>query len=63
MFEGNWNWSELSRVIPLVDIRRYPHLPWNKEGLSRNSTLTVDDIESLQDKNGIGIVYQRGYLL
>ena len=44
MFEGNWNWSELSRVIPLVDIRRYPHLPWNKEGLSRNSTLTVYDI-------------------
>ena len=52
MFEGKWNWFWLSRVIPLVDIRRYPDLPWSKEGLSHNPTLTVDDIQSLKIKNG-----------
>ena len=49
MFEGKWNWFWLSRVIPLVDIRRYPDLPWSKEGLSHNPTLTVDDIQSLPE--------------
>ena len=52
MFEGEWDWFWLSRVIPLSDIRRYPNLPWDKEGLSENSTLTVDDIESLSDIDG-----------
>ena len=52
MFEGKWNWFWLSRVIPLVDIRRYPDLPWNRAGLSENSTLTVDDIEHLPVKDG-----------
>ena len=52
MFEGNWNWHALSRVIPLVEVRKYPNLPWDKTGLSYNPTLTVDDIQSLQVKNG-----------
>ena len=52
MFEGEWDWFWLSRVIPLSDIRRYPNLPWNKGGLSYNPTLTVDDIESLSDIDG-----------
>ena len=52
MFEGKWDWTELSRVVPLVDVRRYPHLPWDKKGLSRNPTLTIDDIQSLSDKDG-----------
>ena len=52
MFEGKWDWTELSRVVPLVDVRRYPHLPWDKKGLSRNPTLTIDDIQSLSDIDG-----------
>ena len=52
MFEGNWNWLALSSVVPLVDVRRYPDLPWDKTGLSQNPTLTVDDIQSLQIKDG-----------
>ena len=52
MFEGEWNWFWLSSVIPLVDVRRYPDLPWDKTGLSQNPTLTIDDIEHLQVKDG-----------
>ena len=52
MFEGNWNWLALSSVIPLADIRRYPDLPWDKTGLSQNPTLTVDDVQHLDIKNG-----------
>ena len=52
MFEGKWNWTALSRVIPLVDVRRYPNLPWSKEGLSRNPTLSVSDIQSLSEIDG-----------
>ena len=52
MFEGKWSWVNLSSVIPLVDVRRYLDLPWNKGGLSRNPTLTIDDIQSLKIKNG-----------
>ena len=52
MFEGNWNWLALSSVVPLVEVRRYPHLSWDKEGLSYNPTLTVDDIQSLSDIDG-----------
>ena len=52
MFEGEWDWFWLSRVIPLSDVRRYPDLPWDKEGLSYNSTLTVDDIQSLSEIDG-----------
>ena len=52
MFEGEWDWFWLSSVIPLSDIRISPDLPWNKEGLSENSTLTVDDIESLSEIDG-----------
>ncbi len=52
MFEGEWDWYDLSSVIPLVDVRRYLDLPWDIEGLSLNSTLTVDDIEHLQVKDG-----------
>ena len=50
MFEGEWDWFELSSVIPLVDVRRYPDLPWDKTGLSQNPTLTIDDIEHLQSE-------------
>ena len=49
MFEDEWNWYELSSVIPLVEVRRYPDLPWNKDGLSQNPTLTIDDIQSLSE--------------
>ena len=49
MFEGKWDWTELSRVVPLVDVRRYPDLPWDKVGLSENPTLSVSDIQSLSD--------------
>ena len=42
----------LSSMIPLVDIRRYPNLPWSKAGLSCNHTLTLDDVHHLQVKNG-----------
>ena len=52
MFEGEWDWFWLSRVIPLSDIRRYPDLPWDKEGLSSNPTLTISDIQSLHIKDG-----------
>ena len=52
MFEGEWDWIELSRVVPLVDVRRYPDLPWNKKGLSQNPTLTIDDIQSLSEIDG-----------
>ena len=52
MFEGKWDWIELSRVVPLVDVRKYPGLPWRKEGLSSNPTLTVDDIQSLSEIDG-----------
>ena len=52
MFEGKWSWVNLSSVIPLVDVRKNPDLPWNKRGLSHNPTLTVDDIQSLSHKNG-----------
>ena len=52
MFEGNWNWHALSRVIPLVEVRKYPNLPWDKTGLSYNPTLTVDDIQSLTEIDG-----------
>ena len=52
MFEDEWNWTELSSVIPLVEVRRYPSLPWNKNGLSYNPTLTVDEIQSLEGKDG-----------
>ena len=52
MFEGEWDWFWLSRVIPLVDVRENPNLPWDKDGLSWNSTLSIDDIQSLQIKDG-----------
>ena len=52
MFEGKWDWTELSRGIPLVEVRRYPHLPWDIDALSHNPTLTVHDIQSLQIKDG-----------
>ena len=52
MFEDEWDWYELSSVIPLADIRRYPDLPWDKTGLSQNPTLTMDDIQSLEFKDG-----------
>ena len=51
MFEGKWNWYDLSSVVPLVDVRRYLDLPWDIEGLSLNSTLTVDDVLHLPIKN------------
>ena len=51
MFEGNWNWLALSSVVPLVDVRRYPNLPWDKTGLSQNPTLTIDDVLHLPIKD------------
>ena len=52
MFEGEWSWHALSSVIPLVEVRKNPDLPWSKEGLSCNPTLTVDDIQSLSEIDG-----------
>ena len=52
MFEGKWSWLALSSVVPLVDVRRYPNLPWDKWGLSRNPTLTIHDIQSLSEIDG-----------
>ncbi len=52
MFEGEWDWYDLSSVIPLADIRRYPDLPWDTKGLWWNSTLTIDDVLQLSIKNG-----------
>ena len=39
-------------TIPLVDVRENPDLPWNRDGLSPNPTLTVDDIQSLSEIDG-----------
>ena len=39
-------------MISLSEVRKYPDLPWSKDGLSLNPTLTVDDIQSLQIKDG-----------
>ena len=52
MFEDEWDWYELSSVIPLADIRRYPDLPWDTKGLWWNSTLSIDDIQSLSEIDG-----------
>ena len=52
MFEGKWDWIELSRVVPLSDVRKYPGLPWDKDGLSYNHTLTISDIQSLSEIDG-----------
>jgi hypothetical protein len=38
--------------ISLSEVRKNPDLPWDKEGLSWNSTLTIDDIQSLEFKDG-----------
>ncbi len=32
-----------------MDVRRYPHLPWDKDGLSENPTVTIDDTQSLPE--------------
>ena len=45
----DWDWFEISMRMSLVDVRKNPDLPWDKYGLSWNSTLTVDDIQSLPD--------------
>ena len=52
MFDGEWDWYDLSTVIPLVDVRKNPNLPWDETGLSLNHTLTVDDIQSLTEIDG-----------
>ena len=45
--EGHWDWIELSRKIPMKDIRRnmvgISPYPWNREGLSRNPGLPMLD--------------------
>ena len=42
----------ISSVIPLVEVRKVPCLDWDKEGLSWNYDLSVDDILHLPIKDG-----------
>ena len=35
-----------------MEVRENPNLPWDKKGLSWNSTLTIDDIQSLSEIDG-----------
>lgn len=46
---GEWNWYELSMVIPMDDIRAHPDLPWNREGLSWNKDITVEAMNKLDE--------------
>ena len=47
MFTDNWNWFKLSRSVPISDIKKYPHLPWDPWGISYNPTVTIDDLDYL----------------
>lgn len=38
------NWYGLSGSINIMEVRKYPHLPWDKEGLSMNSAITIEDV-------------------
>ena len=40
----DWNWQWISKSISMEHVRKNPYLPWDREGLSQNPTLTVDDI-------------------
>jgi hypothetical protein len=51
---GDWDWNLISSYISLEQVRRYPHLCWNRMGLSVNPTLTIDDILYLQMPNAVG---------
>lgn len=41
------DWEYLSSNVPMRDVRNCPNLPWNREGLSNNKDLTLDDVDNL----------------
>jgi hypothetical protein len=52
---GDWNWYWISYCVATIEqVRKNPHLPWDKEGLSSNPTLTIDDVLHLSLPNAIG---------
>ena len=50
---SSWNWRQLSKNIPIQEIRDNTHLPWNKQWLSRNPGITMGDIDILSNASGI----------
>lgn len=57
MIKGHWNWNYVSSIISLSDIRKYPHLSWDRHSLSYNPTLTFDvvklDLPNAKGKMGL----------
>lgn len=48
------DWKYLSSHVPMHDVRRNPNLPWDREGLSCNKELTINDIDNLIMPNAGG---------
>lgn len=44
----------MSRTVSIDDVRKYPDLPWDREGLSMNSTLMLYDVLYLELPNAVG---------
>lgn len=41
------DWRYLSANVPMRDVRNHPNLLWDREGLSHNRQLTLDDVDNL----------------
>jgi hypothetical protein len=41
-----WDWKEISRIISMEDVIRYPNRTWNRMYLSCNKNITIDVIRS-----------------
>lgn len=54
--EWNWDWI-MEEIATIEDVRRYPELPWTKNGLSNITGMTVSDMELLANKPGTWNMY------
>ncbi len=46
---GRWKWYELSKVIPITDIKANTSMPWVKDGLSGNKDITLALMHELDE--------------
>ena len=45
--QDDWNWEFLAQNVPIEDVRQNPGEPWNRDGLSGNRGITMEDIKYL----------------
>lgn len=43
-FDVDIHWHTLSFSINIMEVRKHPHLPWDKYGLSMNPGITIEDV-------------------